>query len=194
LKKTRIRIYIGGRSLIALKEKYMKWIFGRTAMWIWATLALATVAFAAVQEPPLPEGDGKKILQNSCTTCHGLDGTVKMRLDKAGWEGVVASMVSNGAQVDAKEMPVLIDYLVTNFGNAKPVAAQAQAGNTDAAAKKLLDEACTTCHDLDLVSGQRYTKDDWQNVVNSMIAKGAAMGEKDVPMLVEYLVKMYGKK
>ena len=48
--------------------------------------------------------------------------------------------------------------------------------------------------DLDLVSGQRYTKDDWQNVVNSMIAKGAAMGEKDVPMLVEYLVKMYGKK
>jgi hypothetical protein len=31
-------------------------------------------------------------------------------------------------------------------------------------------------------------------VVNSMIAKGAAMGEKDAPMLVEYLVKMYGKK
>jgi len=173
----------------------MKWIFGRTAMWIWATLALATVAYAAVQEPALPEGDGKKILQNSCTTCHGLEGTVKMRLDKAGWEGVVASMVSNGAQIEAKEMPILIDYLVKNFGNAKPAAgAPAQAGNNDAAAKKLLEEACTTCHDLDLVSGQRYTKDDWQNVVNSMIAKGAAMGEKDVPMLVEYLVKMYGKK
>ena len=38
----------------------MKWIFGRTAMWTWATLALATMAFAAVQDPQLPEGDGKK--------------------------------------------------------------------------------------------------------------------------------------
>jgi cytochrome c5 len=172
----------------------MNWIFGRTAMWIWATLTLATVAFAAVQEPQLPEGDGKKILQGACTTCHGLEGTVKMRLDKDGWEGIVASMMSNGAQVDAKDMPVLIDYLVKNFGNAKPAAQQAQSGNTDAAAKKILEDACTTCHDLDLVSGQRYSKDDWQNVVNSMIAKGAAMGEKDIPVLVEFLAKTYPKK
>ena len=104
----------------------MKLMFGRTATWVFTTLALATVAFAAVQDPPLPEGDGKKILQNACTTCHGLEGTVKMRLDKSGWEGVVSSMMSNGARVDAQELPVLIDYLVKNFGNA-PAAAQADA-------------------------------------------------------------------
>jgi hypothetical protein len=113
-----------------------------------------------------------------------------MRLDKSGWEGVVSSMMSNGAQVDAKELPILIDYLVKNFGNAP---AAAQAGNNDAAAKKILQDSCTSCHDVDLVSGQRYTKDDWQNVVVSMMAKGASMADKDVPILVEYLAKTYPK-
>jgi len=173
----------------------MKWIFGRTAMWIWATFAVATMAFAAVQDPQLPDGDGKKILQTACTACHGLDGVVKLHLDKEGWEGLVSSMVSNGAQVDAKDMPVLVDYLVKNFGNAKP-AGQAPAGdaNSDDAAKKVLQDSCTVCHDLDLVSDQHLSKDDWQAIVSSMIAKGAAIGEKDVPILVAYLAKTYGPK
>src|SRR6185503_13038898 len=134
----------------------MNYFFGRTAMWLWATIALATVTFAAVQDPQLPDGDGKKILQNSCTGCHGLDGVVKLKLDKSGWEGLVSSMVSNGAQVDTKDFPVLVDYLVKNFGpaGAKPAAQTPSGGNSDAAAKKILEESCTTCHDLDLVSGQ----------------------------------------
>ncbi len=173
----------------------MKWIFGRTAMWIWATLALATMAFAAVQDPQLPEGDGKKIVQTACTACHGLDGVVRLHLDKEGWEGLVSSMVSNGAQVDAKDMPVLIDYLVKNFGPAKPAGqAQAAGGNNDAAAKKILEDVCTACHDLDLVAGQKLAKDEWQSIVSSMVAKGAALADKDAPVLVEYLAKTYGKK
>ena len=169
----------------------MKYLFGRTAMWLWATLAVATMAFAAVQEPPLPEGEGKKILQNGCTGCHGLDGVVRLKLDKGGWEGLVSSMVSNGAQVDTKDFPVLVDYLVKNFGPAG--AAAATGGNSDAAAKKVLEEACTTCHDLDLVSGQKLSKDDWQRVVSSMVAKGASVSDKDMPVLVDYLAKTYKK-
>jgi len=174
----------------------MKWIFGRTAMWIWATFAVATMAFAAVQEPQLPEGDGKKILQNACTACHGLDGVVKLHLDKDGWEGLVSSMISNGAQVDAKDMPVLIDYLVKNFGTAKPATQDPAAGgaNSDAAAKKILEGSCTACHDLDLVSDQHLGKDEWQSIVSSMVAKGASVDTKDMPVLVDYLAKTYGPK
>ena len=175
----------------------MKWIFGRTAMWLWATLALATMAFAAVQDPQLPEGEGKKVLQNACTACHGLDGVVRLKLDKEGWEGLVASMVSNGAQVNSKDMPVLIDYLVKNFGKggAAPAAGAARqdSGNSDAAAKKILEESCTACHDLDLVSSQKLSKDDWQQVVSSMVAKGANVADKDMPVLVDYLAKTYKK-
>jgi cytochrome c5 len=173
----------------------MKWMFGRTAMWIWATVAATTVAYAAGQQA-LPEGDGKKILESACTSCHGIEGTVKMKLDKEGWEGIVSSMISNGAQVDQKDYPVLIDYLVKNFGTSDaagaPAADSGASAANDAAAKKLLEDACTSCHDLGLVTEAHLTKDEWQGVVMSMVAKGATVSEKDSPVLVEYLVKMYG--
>jgi len=196
LKKNRIPIYSDSHLpiLSALKENHMKWIFGRTAMWIWATFAVATMAFAAAQDVQLPDGDGKKILQTSCTACHGLDGVVKLHLDKDGWEGLVSSMVSNGATVDQKDYPVLVDYLVKNFGPAKPAGAAAQSSGSDAAAKKILEDVCTACHDLDLVSDQHLSKDEWQSLVTSMVAKGANLGDKDAPVLVEYLAKTYPKK
>jgi cytochrome c5 len=176
----------------------MKWIFGRAAMWIWATFAVATMAFAAVQNVQLPDGDGKKVLQTACTACHGLDGIVNLHLDKDGWEGLVASMVSNGAQVDTKDYPVLVDYLVKNFGPAKPAGQQAAApaagGNSDGAGKKILEDTCTACHDLDLVSDQHLSKAEWQSLVVSMVAKGASLADKDTPVLVEYLAKTYPPK
>lgn len=178
----------------------MKWMFGRTAMWLWATFAVATMAYAAVQDVQLPDGDGKKVLQNSCTACHGLDGVVRLHMDKGGWEGLVSSMVSNGAQVDMKDYPVLIDYLVKNFGPEKPAggaAADAPAaggGASDGQAKQVLMDVCTACHDLDLVSDQHLSKDEWQQVVTSMVAKGANLADKDTPILVDYLAKTYPPK
>jgi cytochrome c5 len=166
-------------------------------MWIWATFALATVAYAAVQDIKLPDGDGKKVLETACTACHGLDGVVRLHMDKSGWEGLVSSMVSNGAQVDNKDYPVLVDYLVKNFGPEKPAGAAAPAGGASsnvAAAKKVLEDVCTSCHDLDLVSDQHLTKAEWQMVVTSMVAKGANLSDKDAPMLVDYLSTTYPPK
>src|SRR5207253_10929750 len=111
------------------------------------------------------------------------------------WEGLISSMVSNGAQVDQKDFPVLVDYLVKNFGPAGAKAAGGQAaGGSDAAAKMILETACTACHDLDLVSDQHLSKEDWQALVGSMIAKGASVDDKDVPKLVDYLAKTYPPK
>jgi cytochrome c5 len=173
-------------------------------MWLWATFAVATMAYAAVQDVQLPDGDGKKVLQQACTACHGLDGVVRLHMDKSGWEGLVASMISNGAQVDNKDMPVLVDYLVKNFGPEKPAgeapaaaaggANAANAAGNDAAAKKLLEDVCTACHDLDLVGDQHLSKDEWQQVVTSMVAKGANLNDKDTPTLVDYLAKTYPPK
>src|SRR5437870_1598839 len=118
----------------------MKWTLGKTAMWIIAIIAVGTVfmaspyraraprfmaspyraraprAYPTAQDPQLPEGDGKKILQNDCTACHGLDDVVNSHMDKKGWETLIDSMISNGAAVDDKDKPVLVDYLVKNFG------------------------------------------------------------------------------
>ncbi len=173
----------------------MKWNLGKTAMWMFATIAVATMAYATAAQD-LPEGDGKKVLQTACTACHGLEGVVKLHLDKDGWEGLISSMLSNGAQVDEKDFPVLVDYLVKNFGPAgaaKAAGGQA-AGGSDAAAKMILETACTACHDLDLVSDQHLSKEDWQALVGSMVAKGASVDDKDVPKLVDYLAKTYPPK
>src|SRR5947208_13354608 len=146
----------------AIKETHMNWTFGKTAMWLMTTIAVATMAYATAQDVQLPDGLGKKILQDACTACHSLDGVVKLHLDKDGWEGLIASMVSNGAQIDQKDLPVLVDYLVKNFGPAgaaKAAGGQA-AGDSDAAAKMILETACTACHDLDLVSDQHLSNED----------------------------------
>ena len=172
----------------------MNWMFGKTAMWFMATIAVATMAYATAQDVQLPEGAGKKVLQDACTACHSLDGVVKLHLDKDGWEGLIASMISNGATIEQKDIPVLVDYLVKNFGPAGAKPAGGQAAGSDAAAKMILETACTACHDLDLVQDEHLSKEDWRMLVNSMISKGAGVEDKDVPMLVDYLAKTYGPK
>jgi cytochrome c5 len=184
----------------------MKWTLGKTAMWTMAIIAVGTIfmaspdrarasrAYATAQDPQLPEGDGKKILQNSCTACHGLDDVVNSHMDKKGWETLIESMISNGAQVDDKDMPVLVAYLVKNFGpSGSQGGQQAQGGGSSEAGKTILENACTACHDLDLVQDMHLNKQEWEDLVKSMIGKGASVEDKDVPVLVEYLAKTYGK-
>jgi cytochrome c5 len=186
----------------------MKWTLGKSAVWVIAGIAVATIflaspyrarpsgAFATAQD--LPEGEGKKILQNSCTACHGLDDVVNSHMDKTGWSNLIDSMISNGAQVDDKDKPVLVDYLVKNFG--PPGSGQQAAGGGGGGAagggdvgKMILENACTACHDLDLVMDMKLSKQEWDDLVKSMISKGAAVEDKDVAVLVDYLAKTYGK-
>jgi cytochrome c5 len=180
----------------------MKWTLGKTAMLLMAVAALATTFLASpyrarasrpyATTQDLPEGEGKKILQNSCTACHGLDDVVNSHMDKTGWSNLIDSMISNGASVDDKDKPVLVDYLVKNFGpsgGGQP----AQAAGGGEAGKTILENACTACHDLDLVEQMKMNKEEWGDLVKSMIGKGANVEDKDVPVLVDYLVKTYGR-
>jgi cytochrome c5 len=182
----------------------MKWTLGKTAMSLMALAALASffmaspymarasLGYATAQD--LPEGEGKKILQNSCTACHGLDDVVNSHMDKTGWTNLIDSMISNGASVDDKDKPVLVDYLVKNFGaSGSQGGQQAQAGGSGEAGKMILENACTACHDLDLVEQMKLNKQEWEDLVKSMIGKGASVEDKDVSVLVDYLVKTYGK-
>ena len=180
----------------------MKRTHGKTAAWI-ALIALATIfmaspsragagrGFATAQD--LPEGAGKAILQNSCTACHGLDDVVNSHMDKTGWSNLVDSMISNGASLEDKDKPVLIDYLVKNFGPQGGQQAAAGGAGGGEAGKMILENACTACHDLDLVMDMKLSKQEWDDLVKSMISKGAAIEDKDVPVLVDYLAKTYGK-
>jgi cytochrome c5 len=57
----------------------------------------------------------KKLLETSCTSCHGLDLIEEKRFDKDGWNGVVQQMMALGAQLTPAEIPQLVDYLAKTY-------------------------------------------------------------------------------
>ena len=59
----------------------------------------------------------------------------------------------------------------------------------------ILNRACTVCHAITEITKFKgyYGKDQWADVVRTMRADGAQVQDSEVPALVDYLVKMYGK-
>jgi len=62
---------------------------------------------------------GKQILDTACSTCHGLDLVQGLNSKKKAWTDVVRNMIGNGAAVTEEQVPVLVDYLLKNYGPKK---------------------------------------------------------------------------
>jgi cytochrome c5 len=58
-------------------------------------------------------GEGRKILDTKCTTCHSLDEVKKFRpfYEKKDWQDIVITMIKYGADVKESQIPVLVEYL-----------------------------------------------------------------------------------
>jgi cytochrome c5 len=81
----------------------------------------ATPTAASVTQPKsaamtLPDGEGKELIQRSCTQCHGVDKITGTRKDRKGWQTCVKDMVSLGAKLRPAEQEKVVNYLVKNFG------------------------------------------------------------------------------
>ena len=83
-----------------------------------SAIGMSSNARAAGPEDDLPDGEGKKILVASCTSCHDLSEVTKFRgyYDRTQWRDIVVTMMEYGAPVDAKQVDVLADYLAANLG------------------------------------------------------------------------------
>lgn len=62
--------------------------------------------------------------------------------------------------------------------------------------KALVEANCSVCHSLDYIqmNSPFLDKKGWEAEVNKMIKLGAPVKQEDVPKIVEYLTKFYGKK
>jgi len=143
-------------------------------------LAAACIAFAAAQT--LPDGEGKKILESQCASCHTLDPIVSRRLSAEAWKDVVVKMKSLGAALDDKSTTLVVDYLSKHFG---------AASETDKVAEKFIEGICASCHDSSLIRSTRATKQEWVEIVQNMNRKGAGLSEADVELLAAYLARNY---
>ncbi len=162
-------------------------MFGKTAIWIVLAVALATLSMAMPQE--LPEGEGKKLLEERCTGCHALKPVVSLKQSQVAWKELVVKMVGYGAQLDDKEVDVATEYLTKYFGpDAKPDSPE------EKIARRYIEGICSSCHDAGLIRSTEATKEQWFDIVTRMNGLDAGVSARDVDVLVDYLASKYGPK
>ena len=60
--------------------------------------------------------------------------------------------------------------------------------------KELLMNVCTQCHTLNRIIEKKESKDEWNDIVDKMAAKGARASDEEFDTIVNYLAKNYGKE
>lgn len=71
--------------------------------------------------------------------------------------------------------------------------ARAQEPKKDKGRELVLD-ICTTCHELDLITHQKLSREQWTTVIKGMISEGAVVTEEEFNWIVDYLAKNFGPK
>jgi cytochrome c5 len=81
-------------------------------------LAAPAASQSSAPSDDLPEGEGKKILETRCTSCHELSEVTKFRgyYNRAQWRDIVVTMVEYGADLKKPEIETLADYLAQHLG------------------------------------------------------------------------------
>ena len=72
---------------------------------------------------------------------------------------------------------------------ASSVRAQDLPGGTG---KDLVIRVCTVCHELTRITSKRLTKDQWNDTVDKMAARGAKASDEEFETIVTYLAKYFG--
>jgi cytochrome c5 len=167
-------------------------MFRRTAIWLVLTVALVTPSIAVPQE--LPEGEGKKLLEERCVSCHSLKPVVNLKQSQDAWKKLVVKMVGYGAQLDDKEVDVATVYLTKHFGSESSAAAAKPDSPEEKIAKRYIEGICSSCHDAGLIRSTEATRQEWFDIVTRMNGLDAGVSQRDVDLLVDYLASKYGPK
>jgi hypothetical protein len=88
------------------------------AVFIAALLSAPVTTQSSNPSDELPDGEGKRILQASCNSCHELTEVTKFRgyYDREQWRDIIATMVEYGAELEGAEADTLADYLAKHLG------------------------------------------------------------------------------
>jgi cytochrome c5 len=146
-----------------------------------------------------PDGEVWTVIRKNCTACHGIDDYAFYALDRDGWQKLLVSKHPGGeGSIAESDQKVLLDYLVGKFGpTAKPfprtyVPPEITTFFSDPEAKRMLNRACTTCHDLARVETARHDEDAWRVLLVDMRERGAVVADDELERLVEWLGRVWG--
>ena len=89
-------------------------------------------------------------------------------------------MIAKGAEVKPADLPVLVDYLVKQYG---PV--------PEGAGKAIFLNVCTQCHTLDRIKLHKATREEWDGTLSAMLNEGAPLSDEDYPVILNYLTRNF---
>ena len=154
---------------------------------------------AAAQK--LPDGEGKDLFMNVCSTCHALDIATSQKKTRALWQATVDSMVAMGAEANKQQAAAIVNYLAKNFGttdaapSADPVAAAAAGANAmpEGPGKQIILRECTACHLPDHFVKYRHTNEEWQAIVIRMGTRVRSATKEELDTVQKYLFTNFPK-
>jgi hypothetical protein len=191
----------------------MKWKLGIPAMWpALVAVAIALVGLSGPLATPVkaqrkvtrpqilrPEGPVWDVIRKNCTACHGIDDYAFHALDKAGWQALIEnSHKASPIALSDGDRTLLLDWLVSKFGpDTKPfprtyIPPEIDTFFSDPEARRLLNRACTNCHELDRVENARNPEDRWRVIAVDMRERGAKLSDEELERLVEWLGRVWG--
>jgi competence ComEA-like helix-hairpin-helix protein len=77
---------------------------------------ILSVAVATGSQQTTSSQNGEEVFLGRCSTCHGPERALVAPRTKKGWEGVIAEMVNNGAQLEAGESDAILAFLTERHG------------------------------------------------------------------------------
>jgi cytochrome c5 len=111
----------------------------------------------------------------------------------------MAALLACALACAPKKAPPTVAAAPTPTPTPAPEATTAAAASEqlpDGAGRQILMSACVACHGLREVTKFRgfYTREQWRDIVLTMVDYGAPVSEKDAELLTDYLTKNLGKK
>lgn len=100
-------------SELAVNQDMMKRV-----MFALAVVCSVSLSVGVATGSPQASGsqNGEEVFLNRCSTCHGPERALVAPRTKKGWEGVIAEMVNNGAQLEAGESEAIVTFLTGRHG------------------------------------------------------------------------------
>jgi quinoprotein glucose dehydrogenase len=137
-------------------------------------------------------------------TYMGRDGRQYVALMAEGGGGYLAGGLSNSLvafalpDVSRTALPVSVSKAVATAAAARrgrpEVGAFAPVVLPAGGAKELVDKTCGTgCHSMEVVTTQRMNKEEWNALVQNMVARGARASDAEASAIVEDLTNKLGR-
>jgi competence protein ComEA len=104
--------------------------------------------------------------------------------------GVLTALLSTTIIGSARQSPAT-PAATTGPGSAASASPAGPAGDDKNAAT--YTRVCSTCHDAQRILSNRRTKDQWGEVLDKMVERGAQGTDDDFAAVLDYLVTHYGR-